>query len=171
MGGKKMEDYDLLIRVHLGQDKGRALAYAGPYVRHEKSQRPTTGACWVTPMGDQWFMKKSNPFGTAVGTMIHEFGHIIAFISFERMHAKLVQKPNSNSNLYKWIGPNVKEVATTYYGAQSQGVALQSYSNRAGGHWDETALGNEMMTPSTGGVDYVSTMTLALCADTTWYKP
>jgi len=76
-----MEDYDLLIRVHLGQNMGRALAYAGPYVRHEESQRPITGACWVTPMGDKWFMDRVNPFGTTVGTMIHEFGHIIAFIA------------------------------------------------------------------------------------------
>jgi len=46
-GGKKIEDYDLLIRVFLCPNNGSALAYAGPFLRHPDSQRPITGTVCI----------------------------------------------------------------------------------------------------------------------------
>merc|ERR1712086_750981 len=86
MGGKRISDYDLLIRVFLCPNKGNALAYAGPFLRHPTSQRPVTGTVCILPYGDANFKKAKDSVNRAVGTVVHEFGHVISFISWDRSH-------------------------------------------------------------------------------------
>ena len=171
MGGKRMEDYDLLIRVFLCPNKGNALAYAGPFVRHPVSQRPISGTTCILPYGDANFKKAKDSVNRAVGTVIHEFGHVISFISWDRYHKNCL-KLDRSINKYKWTCNKVLEVAKTHYGCRNlDGVPLQNLNGQLGGHWSETFLSNELMTPTTGAdAEVVSPMTLALCEDTKWYK-
>jgi hypothetical protein len=171
MGGKSMKDYDLLIRVFLCPNKGNALAYAGPFVRHPDTQRPITGTVCILPYGDSNFKKAKDSVNRAVGTVIHEFGHVISFISWERYH-KSCLKMDRSINKFKWTCEKVLEVAKKHYGCNTlDGVPLQNNNGQLGGHWSETFLSNELMTPTTGSdAEVVSPMTLALCEDTKWYK-
>jgi hypothetical protein len=106
MGDKRMEDYDLLIRVFLCPNKGNALAYAGPFVRHPVSQRPISGTTCILPYGDDNFKKAKDSVNRAVGTVIHEFGHVMAFISFEKYH-KGCLKVDRSIGRFKWTCPKV----------------------------------------------------------------
>ena len=105
-GSAKMEDYDLLIRVFLCANNGSALAYAGPFVRHPDSQRPITGTVCILPYGDSNFKRAMDSVNRGAGTVIHEFGHIIAFISFDRYHRDKVTLDRT-INKYKWTGSTV----------------------------------------------------------------
>jgi len=171
MGGNSISSYDLLIRVFLCENNGNALANAGPFIRHPKSQRPITGTVCILPYGDASFKKANDSVNRAVGTVIHEFGHIIAFISFKRYQSKNITR-DDNINRYKWTGPKVKSVAERYYKCSNcTGVPLQDNNGQLGGHWSETFLRDELMTPTTGAnPELVSPMTLALCEDSGWYK-
>jgi len=167
----KPESYDLLIRVFWCPSNGNALAYAGPFLRHPTSKRPVTGTVCVLPYGDKNFKTASDSVNRAVGTMIHEFGHVISFISFQRFHSHLL-KANNEIGTYMFTGKNVVEKARKYYNCPSlSGVPLQYKDGKVGGHWSEVYLGDELMTPTTGAdAEKVSPMTLALCEDTKWYK-
>jgi len=171
MGGNSISSYDLLIRVFLCPNNGSGLANAGPFVRHPKSQRPITGTVCILPYGDANFKKAKDSVNRAVGTVIHEFGHIIAFISFKTYQDKNIVL-DDNINRYKWTGPKVKSVAEKYYNCSNNtGVPLQNKNGKLGGHWSEKFLSDELMTPTTGAnPELVSPMTLALCEDTGWYK-
>jgi len=163
------ESYDLLIRVFWCPSNGNTLAYAGPFLRHPDSKRPITGTVCVVPFGDKNFRSAADSVNRAVGTMIHEFGHVISFISFSKFHSDKVKVID---NKYQWTGSKVLEKARKYYNCPSlRGVPLQNKNGRVGGHWSEANLGDELMTPTTGvDAEKVSPMTLALCEDTNWYK-
>jgi hypothetical protein len=169
--GKQMSDYDLFVKVSWGSDSGSTLAYAGPRIRHPTSQRPITGITCVTPYGHKYFNDSSDSINRAVGTIIHEFGHVIAFISLDKVQERYVDI-DRNINAYIWKGPQVLVKANAYYGCTSlTGVPLQNLNGRVGGHWDEGNLFDELMTPmANSSPEKVSTMTLALCEDTEWYK-
>lgn len=171
MGGESQSKYDLLIRVFLCPNQGNALAYAGPFLRHPDTQRPITGTVCVLPYGDQNFRKAKYGINRAVGTIIHEFGHIISFISWQKFQSKNLKVDNS-INRFLWIGPKVKEVAQKFYGCSNcKGIPLQNDNGKLGGHWSEYFLATELMTPVTGAdPELVSPMTLALCEDSGWYK-
>jgi len=172
ISASRQASYDLLIKVKLCQNKGRALAYAGPRVRHPTSQRPITGTCCVLPYGDANFKKAKDSVNRGVGTIIHEFGHVISFISFDRYQRKNIQL-NRSINRYEWIGPKVMAAAKNYYGCRGSfsGVPIQNLDGNIGGHWSETFLSDELMTPTTGASpEKVSPMTLALCEDSGWYQ-
>jgi len=170
-GGKQASNYDLFVKVSWGDDSGSTLAYAGPRVRHPTSQRPITGITCVTPYGHRYFNRSSDAINRAVGTIIHEFGHVIAFISLDRVQRRYVDI-DRNINAYIWKGPKVLSKANTYYNCSSlTGVPLQNLNGQVGGHWDEAALFDELMTPmANSSPEKVSSMTLALCEDTEWYK-
>lgn len=169
--GANAEDYDLLIRVFLCENTGSALAYAGPFLRHPDSQRPITGTVCILPYGDANFKRAADSVNRGAGTVIHEFGHVISFISFDRYHQNNL-KLKSSINRYIWTGPKVLEKARKYYNCSSlDGVPIQNNNGRIGGHWSETFLADELMTPTTGAdPELVSPMSLALCEDTNWYK-
>lgn len=117
-------------------------------------------------------MRAEDSVNRGVGTIIHEFGHVIAFISFSQVQSRYVAI-DRNLNAYVWTGPKVMEKAKEYYGCRGsmKGVPLQNNNGSVGGHWDESHLSNELMTPTTGSeAEMVSGMTLALCEDTGWYK-
>ena len=83
-----MTQYDLLVNVRWGEMAGNksALARAGPLQRHPDSQRPITGIVGVEKYGsDGWenYTDRKQAFKSAMNAMIHEFGHIIAFFSWE----------------------------------------------------------------------------------------
>ena len=162
--------YDIFIKINFGSNKGsNTLAYAGPYIRHPDSQRPISGAAFLTPFGDGVFQKKASPMTYAVSVMIHEFGHIFAFIGFRKYHPSYVGVAN---NKYVWKGPKTVAMAKEYYGCDSiVGVPLQNKNGQVGGHWDETMLDNELMTPvASNDGNRLSGLSLALCEDTKWYK-
>jgi len=145
-----MNDYDLLIRVFwkTSQAGSSTLATAGPVLRHPDSQRPVTGNVSVYSNGDSNWTGKS-ALTTAADTMIHEFGHIISFISFDNMQKQHIIM-NDTIKKWVWTGPIVLQRAKAYYNCPSLvGVPLQTTSGKVGGHWDEEFLGAEMMTPST----------------------
>jgi len=169
--GARASDYDLLIRVFLCENTGSALAYAGPFLRHPDSQRPITGTVCILPYGDDNFKKAADSVNRGAGTVIHEFAHVISFISFDRYHSDML-KVKSSINRYVWTGPKVLKEARKYYNCSTlDGVPIQNNNGKIGGHWSETFLADELMTPTTGAdPELVSPMTLALCEDTKWYK-
>jgi len=169
----QQRQYDLLIKVKLCNNNGNALAYAGPLVRHPDTQRPINGTVCVLPYGDANFRRAEDSVNRAVGTIIHEFGHIIAFISWQNYQSRHLVVDNSIQR-YKWTGAKVTEVAKAHYGCSGSfsGVPLQNNNGQLGGHWSETFLRDELMTPTTGAdPELVSPMTLALCEDSGWYQP
>lgn len=177
--GQDYTDYDLLIQTKFENNNGNALAWAGPVDRHPDTQRPITGTCTTCPFGDSNFKTAKDSVNRATGTMIHEFGHVIAFISFQNYHERYLGYSNT-IKLVLWTGPAVKEKGKTYYNCSSSqwsGLPMQTnnYTNGThapGGHWSETFLGDEIMTPTTGhDPERVSPMSLALCEDSGWYKP
>jgi len=174
MGGANQSHYDLLLKVMWAQSEpdSTALAYAGPILRHPTSQRPITGQCVVTSYGNgNW--RGNSALTQAAGTIIHEFGHVISFISWQRYQAKNIEI-NRELNSWVWKGANVLKYARAYYGCPNlTGVPLQTGTDgRPGGHWNEQYLGNEIMTPTTrGGGDLFSNMSLALAEDSGWYQP
>ena len=106
-----------------------------------------------------------------VGVILHEFAHIMAFISFQDMQKDYVTF-SKKLNTFVWTGPNVLREARIYFGCPSlASVPLQTKNGRAGGHWNEAFLANEIMTPITGDdADRFSRMSMALLEDTNWYK-
>lgn len=173
ISSSQQSQYDLLIKVKLCSNNGNALAYAGPLVRHPDTQRPVSGTVCVLPYGDSNFKAADDSVNRAVGTIIHEFGHIISFISWQNYQAHNLVVDNT-INRYKWKGAKVIEVAKVHYGCSGNfgGVPLQNNNGQLGGHWSETFLSDELMTPTTGAdPERVSPMTLALCEDSGWYKP
>ena len=166
------DDYDLFVKTKFGANKGTTLAFAGPRLRHPTTQRPITGMTAVTGYGHTSFQQAEDSVNRAVGTMIHEFGHVIAFISFKSVQERFV-KIDSSLSSFVWTGPIALEKARSYYGCSSlKGIPLQTKPGpKVGGHWSETYLYDELMTPTTGAEsEKVSPMTLALCEDTGWYK-
>jgi len=170
---KNQKKYDLLIRVYWCKNDGAALAWAGPTLRHPQTQRPITGTVCVVPFGDDNFKNAEDSVNRGVGTMVHEFGHVIAFIEFEKYHRQYLKLDNSIRR-YKWTGPKVKAAAAEFYGCNQtefKGLPIQNLNGEIGGHWSETFLVDELMTPVSGeNPEKVSAMTLALCEDTKWYK-
>jgi hypothetical protein len=88
--GRDTGAYDIFIKVNMGDDKqgGSTLAYAGPFVRHPKSQRPISGAAFLTPYGDKVNKSHATPITYATSVMIHEFGHIFGFTSWAQYQPK-----------------------------------------------------------------------------------
>ena len=173
-GNADIEDFDLFIRVHLEDAQRGVLAFAGPFIRHPQSQRPISGSVSLTPFGNEFFVRSADTVNRAAETMIHEFGHVIAFISFNQFQNDKLEF-NQQLNSFVFTGNEVLEKARRHYGCQNlTGVPLQTNINNGqasvGGHWSEPFLRDEAMTPSTSGSSPTADMTLALCEDTTWYK-
>lgn len=171
---KSLKNHDLFINVKMAKNDGRALAYAGPQIRHPDSQRPITGECFITWFGNNNFVK-SKGINLAVSTILHEFGHVIAYISLQR-YQKQHMKYLAGAKQWVFQGPKVREMGSKFYGCTKDkfvGMPVQTYSpSRAGGHWSEAWTDWELMSP-VGGVtpEVVSPMTMALLEDTKWYKP
>jgi len=163
--------YDIFIKVNMGkQDGATTLAYAGPFVRHAQSQRPISGAAFVAPYGDKVFREHKTPVTYATSVMIHEFGHIFGFTSWDTMQRHMVKVVD---NKWVWYGPKVLALAREYYNCSSlEGVPLEA--NKSGGigaHWNEAVLFNELMTPmAQSDSNKLSGLSLALLEDTKWYK-
>ena len=171
-GGKRIQDYDLLVRISFCPNQGRALAWASPFVRHPDTERPITGIICISKFGDATFKKVRDSVNKGTGTLIHEFAHIISFSDFDKWHPKCLKKDNSIKR-WKWTCGNVLKVARKHYGCNSlDGVPLSDENGKAGSHWSERFLVDELLTPITEDSvpDIVSPMTLALCEDTKWYK-
>jgi len=106
--------------------------------------------------------------------MIHEFGHVMAFISFLKYHKHYTVFDKSVKS-WMWTGPQTRKRAETYYGCNSdqmKGIALQTMGgNVPGAHWSEDTMNDELMTPFSGEEpEKVSPMMLGLVEDTKWYK-
>jgi hypothetical protein len=172
--------YDLLIKVQWADEKGNqsTLAWAGPRHRHPASQRPVSGILGIEKYGsDLWEHNtdKKKAFQGAMATMIHEFGHIIAFASWNRYQKKNILSITGTDGMvqYYWKGPKAIEVAKNYYkcSGEFKGLPLQSQSGRLGAHWQEAWFGAEGMSPAEGAEpELFSAMTLALCEDSGWYQ-
>ena len=179
--GVDLTQYDLLVNVRWGEMAGNksALAWAGPHQRHPDSQRPITGIVGVEKYGsDGWenYTDRKQAFKSAMNIMIHEFGHIIAFTSWETFlkdNVLTIQGTDGNKEFY-WKGPKAIEIARKYYNCSGdfKGLPLSSHHGYIGGHQQEDWFGNEGMTPATdnSGADLFSGMTLALCEDSGWYQ-
>jgi len=164
--------YDIYIKINMGSSNRGAtvLAYAGPFVRHEQTQRPISGAAFLTAHGDKVCRQHNTPYAYATSLMIHELGHIFGFSSFNELHRANVGVVNGQ---YVWKGPILLAKAREHYACNNvQGVPLQSMNGRVGAHWNEAMLYNECMTPSAQGTaNRFSVFSFALLEDTKWYKP
>jgi len=168
------KDYDLLIHSKMAPTDGGTLAWAGPLYRHPTTQRPVTGTAAVCWFGDKNFRKASDSINRAVGTMIHEFGHVMAFISMLQYHKHYTQFDKTVKS-WMWTGPETRKRASAYYKCDSshmKGIALQTMAgNVPGAHWSEDTMNDELMTPFSGEEpEKVSPMMLGLVEDTKWYK-
>merc|ERR1711957_31347 len=168
--GVDTDKYDMFIKVNMGTQVGsNVLAYAGPFVRHPKTQRPISGAAFLTPYGNEVTEAHDSPFMYSIDTMIHEFGHIFGFIGWDRYQPHNLGVAN---NKHIWKGPKTLALAREYYDCGSlEGVALQTKNGKVGGHFNEAVLGDELMTPMAehnGG--RTSVLTISLLEDTQWYK-
>lgn len=144
------EGYDLYCKTRKDKNDGNALAYAGPTIRHIDSHRPILGDITVVPFGDHNFLMAADSVNQAFGTILHEFLHVVAFISLDEMHKSYVLK-DKTIDQFLWTGPRVLEVAREYYNCDSiKGVPLQNLDGSVGGHWSETFMSYEVMTPSSG---------------------
>jgi hypothetical protein len=178
--GFKNTDYDLMVKVEWADQAGNhgTLAWAGPSYRHPTSQRPISGVLGIEKYGsDLWENNtdKKKAFQGAMATMIHEFGHIIAFTSWDRYQSKNILSVTGTDGIaqYYWIGPKAIEVAKNYYKCTGEfkGLPLQSQNGRLGAHWQEAWFGAEGMSPAEGAEpELFSAMTLALCEDSGWYQ-
>jgi len=168
--GRDTSIYDLFIKVNLAKNEEEGtLAYAGPYLRHDKTQRPISGSTFVTLFGDNAAKEHSTPVQYAVETMVHEFGHIFGFISWKQFQPNYVGKANGK---YIWKGPKTLALAKEFYGCPTmEGVPLETLNGKIGAHWNEEILASEMMTPEAGDHgDRLADLSLALLEDTAWYK-
>merc|ERR1740139_1423974 len=165
----KQSQYDMFIKINLGTDSGNVLAYAGPFARHPETQRPISGAAFITKFGDKMTQQNSKPFMYSTDTMIHEFGHIFGFIAWDQYQKQHLGTANGK---IIWKGPKTLALAREYRNcATLEGVPLQSKNGRVGGHFNEDDLGDELMTPfaaNNGG--RASGVTISLLEDTKWYK-
>merc|ERR1740139_1840564 len=165
----KQSQYDMFIKINLGTDSGNVLAYAGPFARHPTTQRPISGAAFITKFGDKMTQQNSKPFMYSTDTMIHEFGHIFGFIAWDQYQKQHLGTANGK---IIWKGPKTLALARKYYNcATLEGVPLQSKNGRVGGHFNEDIMADELMTPyaeQNGG--RASELTISLLEDTKWYK-
>merc|ERR1740139_1323795 len=165
----KQSQYDIFIKINLGTDSGNVLAYAGPFARHPTTQRPISGAAFITKFGDKMTQQNSKPFMYSTDTMIHEFGHIFGFIAWDQYQKQHLGTANGK---IIWKGPKTLALARKYYNcATLEGVPLQSKNGRVGGHFNEEIMADELMTPyaeQNGG--RASELTISLLEDTKWYK-
>jgi hypothetical protein len=163
-----------MIRAKMAKTKGSILAWAGPRIRHPKSQRPISGEMAVTWYGDKTFLVATDSVDLAVGTLIHELGHVIAFMGFQKYHSRYTRY-NKTHHLFQWTGPKVAQAGSKFYGCEQKdwpGMSIETInSSKAGSHWTEEWTGPEMMSPVSGSLhQLVSPVTLALVEDTDWYK-
>merc|ERR1711976_146933 len=167
------KDYDLLVHAHMAPTDGTTLAWAGPMYRHPDNQRPITGEAAVCWFGHQNFIESSDAVNRAVGTMVHEFGHVMAFIQMQEYHKHFVNLDH-DTHAFMWTGLQVRERASEFYGCkleETKGIALQKINNKPGAHWSESTMHDELMSPYSGAEpEKVSPMLLAFMEDTFWYK-
>jgi hypothetical protein len=175
-----MTQYDLLVEVKWENNgKTPTFAWASPMYRHPDSQRPISGILAVVEYGsDLWENNtdRKQAFQGAMSTMIHEFGHIIAFTAWETYQENnLLTTPGSDGKKnYYWVGPKAMEIAKNYYNCQNgfKGLPLEKDEDgKIGAHWQEAWFGTEGMSPFAGEEpELFSSMTLALCEDSGWYQ-
>ena len=167
--------YDLLVNVKMIKDDGGTLAQAGPMLRHPDSQRPITGITEITWFGDKNFKSANDGIHMAVGTIVHEFAHVIAFIEWET-YQKRYFKYQPSGKLYYFNGPKVVQAMAHYYGCStdeaSMGMPVETFGRREpGAHWDESFVDDELMSPVGGEEpEKLSPMSMALFEDSGWYK-
>jgi hypothetical protein len=172
--GKNWKKYDLYVTVHMAKTDGGTLAWAGPLYRHPKSQRPITGDCGITKFGDKNMLDAGDSVNRAAGTMIHEFGHVMAYISYNEYHKHYTHWSAARQS-WEWTGPVTKRNAAKYYGcssSQMKGILLQTMTDgTVGGHVSEPIFADELMTPFSGSEpEKVSPIMLGMAEDTKWYK-
>lgn len=168
------KDYDLLVTTNMQPDDGGTLAFAGPQWRHPDTDRPITGEASVCWFGDKNFYEADDAVNAAVATIVHEFGHVMAFISFKDFHKHFT---NYSEDIKKWMwtGDLVRKSAANFYGCtvkQMKGMALETFSKTTeGAHWLESTTDDELMSPVGGEEpEKVSPMMMAFLEDTNWYK-
>ena len=176
-----MTEYDLLVLIDWADEAGNEATLAWAYVtaRHPDSQRPIGGAMSVEKFGNGLWEKNTDrkrAFQEAMATMIHEFGHIIAYLGWEKFqpHNILTIPGTDGKNGYEWKGPKVLEIARKYYNcsADLKGLPLERMTDGSlGAHWEEAWFGPEGMSPVGGAEpELFSAMSLALCQDSGWYQ-
>lgn len=166
-------EYDLLVHTHMAPTDGLTFAWAGPLYRHPDNQRPITGEAAICWFGDNNFHTSNDAVNRAVGTMIHEFGHVMAFIGMDTFHPHFVNF-DKDLNSFLWTGVQVRERAHHFYGCKLEkmkGLALETNGKVPGAHWNESTMDDELMTPEAGDEpEKVSPMMMAFMEDTFWYK-
>ena len=161
-------DYDMFVKTSIGVNDDTKLATCKQILRHRTTNRPIMGKMKVFPYGDQAF----DTMGKAVDVFVHELGNAIAFSAkgFKDYQKNFITLAKDLSG-YMWTGPKVLEKARSFYGCSTlEGVPLKTVGAEFDPHWSEDFFLDELMTPKTGPVSFVSAMTLALCEDTGWYK-
>ena len=167
--------YDLIVDVKMIPTDGGTLAQAGPMLRHPDSQRAITGIMEITRFGDKNFKSANDGVNIAIGTIIHEFAHVIAFIQWE-VYQKRYFKYNSRAKLWYFNGPKVVSAMAKYYGCTTtkaaRGMPVETFGPRdPGAHWDEAFVQDELMSPVGGDEpEKLSQMSMALFEDSGWYK-
>lgn len=174
--GEHVGDYDLLVHTHMAPTDGGTLAWAGPLYRHPTNDRPITGEAAVCWFGHRNFMKSCDHVNAAVATLVHEFGHVMYFISLKDYHPHYVTWSNIRST-FLWTGPEARNRGNMFYKCpksnELKGLPLQTMTPRIeeGAHFQENFFDDELMTPFSGTEpEKVSPMMLGLMEDTLWYK-
>jgi hypothetical protein len=168
------KDYDLLVQTNMKPDDGGTLAFAGPVWRHPETGRPITGEASVCWFGDKNFYEADDAVNAAVATIVHEFGHVMAFIQFKDFH-KHYTIYSEDIKKWMWTGDLVRKSAANFYGCtldKMKGMALETFSKKTeGAHWLEATTDDELMSPIGGEEpEKVSPMMMAFLEDTHWYK-
>lgn len=83
-----LSNYDLVVRVFLQENSGNVLASAAPFWRNYISQRPISGTVHITMHGDEFWKKAKDSVNRAAAALIHEFGHLMGYISFSKYHSE-----------------------------------------------------------------------------------
>jgi hypothetical protein len=116
MHGYDFKNYDLLIKCGWDPDNfDGTLAVAQPIVRHPESHRPIMGVAAIMQGGHNMFMSNRDPLNLAAETLIHEFGHVIAFIAFKEMHPHYVVH-QAEKDRWMWTGKFSMLTAKVFYG-------------------------------------------------------
>ena len=79
-----------------------------------------------------------------------------------------------NSSIFEVTTKNVLEKAREHFDCPDlTGLGLEEAGGEgsANGHWEQTIMGNDMMTARVSRHMMLSDITLALLEDTGWYKP
>ena len=163
----------------LNEDQGY-LAYAGPCVLENGTNRPVVG---MVAINEKYMKVEPKQVIRLYETLLHEIAHILAvspslYDKFDTTASTFVEETRksntSSATVYKLVTPKLVAAAREHFGCSTiSGVYLENEgdSGSAGAHFEKVHYGNELMTAQDVGIPALSKISLALFEDTNWYKP